>query len=64
MPHVDRAQNLETRGLRPRKARNAPVITRRRNYLDFGAAREEVIRVAAYYLAQKRGFAPGMALDD
>jgi hypothetical protein len=30
----------------------------------FAEAREEMIRIAAYYLAQERGFAPGAELDD
>jgi hypothetical protein len=32
--------------------------------LDFHAARAELIRVAAYYRAEKRGFVPGAELDD
>jgi hypothetical protein len=31
---------------------------------NFREAREEMIRVAAYYLAEKRGFAPGRELED
>jgi hypothetical protein len=30
----------------------------------FHDGRDEMIRVAAYYLAEKRGFAPGAELDD
>jgi Protein of unknown function (DUF2934) len=30
----------------------------------FADAREEMIRIAAYYLAQERGFAPGAEMDD
>jgi hypothetical protein len=32
--------------------------------LDFRAAREEMIRVAAYYIAEQRGFVPGAELED
>jgi Protein of unknown function (DUF2934) len=32
--------------------------------LDFRAAREEMIRVAAYCVAEKRGFVPGTELED
>jgi len=32
--------------------------------LKFRQAREEMIRVAAYYLAEQRGFAPGGELED
>lgn len=32
--------------------------------LNFQEARQEMIRVAAYYRAEKRGFVPGMELDD
>ena len=31
---------------------------------SFQEAREEMIRVAAYYRAEKRGFVPGMELSD
>jgi hypothetical protein len=31
---------------------------------DLREAREEMIRIAAYYLAEKRSFAPGAELDD
>jgi len=31
---------------------------------DFSEAREEMIRVAAYYIAEKRGFVPGAELND
>jgi hypothetical protein len=31
---------------------------------DFREAREEMIRVAAYYIAEQRGFVPGAELED
>jgi hypothetical protein len=30
----------------------------------FAVAREEMIRIAAYYIAEERGFSPGAELDD
>jgi hypothetical protein len=58
-----------TRSVRRRKAEASPASlppepTVPADGFDFGQAREETIRVAAYYLAEKRGFVPGMELDD
>lgn len=42
----------------------APPRADKLDVLDFREAREEMIRVAAYYLAEQRGFAPGGELED
>lgn len=39
-------------------------LARSSKEVDFGQAREEMIRVAAYFLAERRGFSPGAELDD
>jgi Protein of unknown function (DUF2934) len=42
----------------------APTGEESSDAFKFREAREKMIRVAAYYLAAKRGFVPGAELDD
>jgi hypothetical protein len=53
------------RRIRSRKSQpNSAALSLPPDERDFREAREEMIRVAAYYLAEKRGFVPGAELDD